>query len=102
MKKQGNTRFYAALGLAVSLSLTTGTVFASEVDKDAVVLDEVKVESSALEKYLVTTQVITAADIEAKEAKTLPDVLRDVPGLIVSTGTSKGNTTVSIRGSDRD
>ena len=102
MKKQGNTRFCAALGLAVSLSLTTGTVFASEVDKDAVVLDEVKVESSALEKYLVTTQVITAADIEAKEAKTLPDVLRDVPGLIVSTGTSKGNTTVSIRGSDRD
>ncbi len=102
MKKRESKRFYAALGLVVGLSLTTGTVFASEVDKDAVVLDEVKVESSALEKYLVTTQVITAADIEAKSAKTLPDVLRDVPGLIVSTGTAKNNTTVSIRGSDRD
>jgi outer membrane cobalamin receptor len=101
MRRNKEKKMYAMLGLVVGLSLTAtaGTVFAA--DKDAVMLDEVKVESSALENYLVTTQVITAEDIKAKEAKTLPDLLRDVPGLIVSTG-AKSNTTVSIRGAGTD
>lgn len=45
--------------------------------------------------------VITAAQIEARQLQTLPDVLRDVPGLnIVQTGGPGGQTSVFMRGTN--
>ena len=45
--------------------------------------------------------VITAADIAIKQEQTLPDVLKDVPGLnIVQTGGPGGQTSVFMRGTN--
>src|SRR5579864_2499349 len=45
--------------------------------------------------------VITADDIARKQARTLPDALKDVPGLnVVQTGGSVGETSVFIRGTN--
>ena len=47
--------------------------------------------------------VITAADIEARQQQTLPDVLRDVPGLnLVRTGGPGGQTSVFMRGTNNN
>ena len=45
--------------------------------------------------------VITGDEIERKQERTLPDALKDVPGLnVVQTGGSVGQTSVFIRGTD--
>ena len=45
--------------------------------------------------------LITAADIDAQQARTLPDILQTVPGLnVVQTGGSGGATSVFIRGTN--
>ena len=45
--------------------------------------------------------VITAADIEARQQRSLPDVLRSVPGLnIVQTGGAGGQTALFLRGTN--
>ncbi len=45
--------------------------------------------------------VITAEEIQQKQERTLPDVLRDVPGLtVVSTGGPGGQTSVFMRGTN--
>src|SRR5580704_5495211 len=45
--------------------------------------------------------VITSQDIEAKQERTLPEVLNDVPGLnVVQTGSPGGTTSVFIRGTN--
>jgi len=45
--------------------------------------------------------VITAADIEARQERTLPDVLADVPGLnLVQVGGPGGQTSVFVRGTN--
>ena len=45
--------------------------------------------------------VITAAEIEQKQERTLPDVLNDVPGLnVVQTGGPGGETSVYMRGTN--
>lgn len=65
--------------------------------EEVITLDEVVVTAIPLEKYLLTTSVITAKDIEAKGAKNLAEALKDVPGLNLHRST-KNNTTVDIRG----
>ncbi|CQR73227.1 Vitamin B12 transporter BtuB precursor [Sporomusa ovata DSM 2662] len=67
------------------------------VTEEGTTLDEVVVSAVPLEKYLVTTSVITDKDIEAKGARNLTEVLEDVPGLNLHKG-RKGNTAVEIRG----
>lgn len=64
-----------------------------------VALEEVVVTATPLEKYLVTTSVITAGDIEAKGAKNLSEALEDIPGLNFNRGKKNANT-VDIRGSN--
>ncbi|HVZ27041.1 MAG TPA: TonB-dependent receptor plug domain-containing protein, partial [Rhizomicrobium sp.] len=45
--------------------------------------------------------VIDAADIAARQDQSLPDVLRDVPGLnLVQTGGEGGQTSIFLRGTD--
>src|SRR5438045_5798544 len=45
--------------------------------------------------------VITAADIEARQQRSLPDILRSVPGVnIVQTGGAGGQTSLFLRGAN--
>jgi vitamin B12 transporter len=56
-----------------------------------------------LEQVTTSASVITAEDIQAREAETVLEVLRSVPGLDVVQSGSRGNaTSVFIRGSDSD
>ncbi|CQR73695.1 Colicin I receptor precursor [Sporomusa ovata DSM 2662] len=76
-----------------------GLTFATEsVPEESFTLDEVIVTAIPLEKYLVTTSVITDKDIEAKGARNLADALEDVPGVNLHHG-KKNNNTLDIRGS---
>lgn len=70
----------------------------STPDSSEYVLDEVIVNAVPLEKYLVTTSVITDKDIEEKGAKNLSQVLEDVPGVNIHRGKKNANT-LDIRGS---
>lgn len=63
-----------------------------------VTLDEVVVSSVPLEKYLVTTSVITDKDIAKMGARNLTQVLENVPGLNLHRG-KKNAETIDIRGS---
>ncbi|HWC62571.1 MAG TPA: TonB-dependent receptor [Rhizomicrobium sp.] len=48
-----------------------------------------------------SVSVVTAADIEAKQLVSLPDVLRDLPGLnVVQTGGEGGQTSIFTRGTN--
>ncbi len=48
-----------------------------------------------------SVSVVTAADIESRQLRTLPDVLRDQPGLsLVQTGGVGGQTSLFLRGSN--
>jgi vitamin B12 transporter len=55
------------------------------------------------EEATTSVSVITTEEIREQQAKTVPEVLRNVPGLDVVESGSRGNTTsVFIRGSDSD
>lgn len=78
-----------------------GLALAAETNAEAVddyVLDEVIVSAVPLDKYLVTTSVITDKDIEEKGAKNLSEALEDVPGVNLHRG-KKNTNTLDIRGS---
>ncbi|GEM_PF-831083 len=83
------------------LLVLPGLAFAEENNSDStdvITLEEVVVTATPLEKYLVTTSVITDRDIEAKGANNLSEALEDVPGLNFNRGRKNANT-VDIRGS---
>src|SRR5450755_455873 len=81
----------------------------------AVVADDESPPSDALARVIVSATrlptpedevassvtLITAADIEAEQARTLPDILQQVPGLnIVQTGGIGGQTSLFMRGTN--
>jgi TonB-dependent siderophore receptor len=88
-----------AAGLCLFM-LAPELVWAAEAGapRDDTILKEVVVTAVPLDKYLVTTSVITAKDIEAKGAHTVAEALRDVPGLFLHRGKKNANQ-VEIRGS---
>ena len=54
-----------------------------------------------LDQVASSVTVITAADIEARQERSLPDVLADVPGLfVVQTGGVGGQTSIFMRGTN--
>lgn len=65
---------------------------------DVYTLDEVVVTAVPLDKYLVTTSVITAKEIEEKGAQNLSQVLEEVPGVHMHYGQKKGSNSIDIRG----
>lgn len=69
---------------------------------DVTTLKEVEVTASPLEKYLVTTSVITEKDIKDKGAQNLAEALKDVPGLNIHRGGGKDTTVVEVRGMNTD
>jgi vitamin B12 transporter len=72
---------------------------------DPTTLDTVVVTANRLPTALIdvasSTTLVTAEDIARKQEKTLPDVLKDVPGLnVVQTGGPGGQTSVFLRGTN--
>jgi vitamin B12 transporter len=93
-------RFLAALTL-LAAALACGAASAAEsAEPESVVVSATRVPTPAVEVASSIT-VITAADIEARQERTISDVLKDVPGLnVVQTGGPGGVTSVFIRGTN--
>ena len=108
-----------SLFLAVALSLTTGAlspiVRAEEASPGAAAGPDSTAAPFADETVVVSATriptpesevassmtVITAKDIAAKQSQTLPDILKDVPGLtVVQTGGPGGLTGIYMRGTN--
>jgi vitamin B12 transporter len=86
--------FYSAALIAL-----TAPAFAQSSDED-VVVSATRIPTPIAEVASSVT-VITAADIEARQQRSLPDVLRSVPGVnIVQTGGAGGQTSLFIRGTN--
>ena len=69
-------------------------------DSERIVVSATRLPTPVAEVASSVT-VITAADIEARQQRSLPDVLRNVPGLnIVQTGGAGGQTSMFMRGTN--
>lgn len=76
------------------------TLATAEAESDGIVVSATLIETPVNEIGSTVT-VITEKEIERDQKRTLPDVLRTVPGLnIVQTGGPGGKTSVFIRGSN--
>ena len=94
-------RCLVALAL-LAAALDGGAARATESgdDQESVIVSATRVPTPAVEVASSIT-VITAADIEARQQRTISDVLKDVPGLnVVQTGGPGGVTSVFIRGTN--
>ncbi len=72
--------------------------------QEAVELDEVKVTASRVEQEMLdvpmSVSVITQEDIKRKQARTIGDLLADIPGVQVNNDGSQGMKRIKIRGED--
>jgi vitamin B12 transporter len=85
---------------ATGLSLVAIHAFAEDVAPEPVVISATQVPTPE-SQIASSVTVITGEDIELKQQRTLPDVLRNVPGLnVVQTGGPGGQTSVFIRGTN--
>jgi vitamin B12 transporter len=72
----------------------------SAVDDENVVVSATRIPMP-VSQVASSVTVITAADIEARQQRSLPDVLRELPGVnIVQTGGAGGQTSIFLRGSN--
>jgi vitamin B12 transporter len=95
----GCLRFFVALALLAALACG-GARAADSDNQESVIVSATRVPTPAVEVASSIT-VITAADIEARQQRTISDVLKDVPGLnVVQTGGPGGVTSVFIRGTN--
>jgi vitamin B12 transporter len=94
------TRFLPTLALLVA-ALDCSAARAADSDQpEPVIVSATRIPTPALEVASSIT-VITAADIEARQERTIADALKDVPGLnVVQTGGPGGVTSVFIRGTN--
>ena len=84
---------------SVALIALTAPVFAQIADED-VVVSATRIPTPVAQIASSVT-VITAADIEARQQRSLPDVLRNVPGVdIVQSGGAGGQTSLFVRGTN--
>jgi vitamin B12 transporter len=75
---------------------------AAEVAADEVVVTATRIPTPESQVASSVT-LITAGEIEARQLQTLPDVLKDVPGLnVVRSGGPGGQTSVFMRGTNSD
>src|SRR4051812_21595200 len=71
-----------------------------QIDDENVVVSATRLPTPVSDVASSVT-VITAADIEKRQDRSLPDVLREVPGLsIVQSGGAGGQTSIFMRGSN--
>jgi vitamin B12 transporter len=88
---------------ALSALAAANAAFAQPADSTN--LDTAVVTANRLPTALIdvasSTTLVTAADIARKQEQSLPDVLKDVPGLnVVQTGGPGGQTSVFVRGTN--
>jgi vitamin B12 transporter len=85
-----------------SIPLATSAASAAELEDepDTVVVTATRIPTPALE-VASSISVVTAEDIANRQIQTLPDVLKDVPGLnVVQEGGPGGQTSVFMRGTN--
>jgi len=98
---------FVCMGVLTVLLLSNGTMVLAQEEGGAVELGPVVVTATKTEVPLneVTSSVtvITEQEIQEKKAKTVSEVLRDVPGLdVAQTGGPGGATSVFLRGGNSD
>ena len=76
----------------------------SALAEETVATESVKVTASRVEQELqdvnMSVSVITAQDIEQSEARTIGELLKDVPGVRINNDGSQGMKRIQIRGED--
>jgi vitamin B12 transporter len=82
-------------------AMVSGQVRAADADSlEAVVVTATRIPTPEIQVASSMT-VITADEIEARQERTLPDVLKDVPGLnVVQSGGPGAQTSIFMRGTD--
>lgn len=94
------THAISGLSAAVALALSAGTVSA----EDVLQTETVHVTASRVEQELMevpmSVSVITSKDIEKSGAKTVGDLLSDIPGVEIKNDGGQGIDRVKIRGED--
>jgi vitamin B12 transporter len=86
----------------IGLMRASAAYAAAEVVADEVVVTATRIPTPESQVASSIT-VITAGEIEARQLQTLPDVLKDVPGLnVVRSGGPGGQTSVFMRGTNSD
>ena len=90
----------AFLALPASAEAADATAEVDEGNRELVVVTATRIPTPESEVASSMT-VITADDVAAKQSQTLPDLLKDVPGLnLVQTGGPGGQTSIFIRGTN--
>lgn len=99
MLKMSNRRVWA-LGAVLLASVSTQALAQSTQNLGAMVISANRVETAADQVGSAVT-VITAEDLEKKQAVTLEDALKEVPGLYVySNGNPQNRVRMNLRGMD--
>jgi vitamin B12 transporter len=85
---------------SAALAALTGAASAESVGDEGVVVSATRI-ATPVAQIASSVTVITAADIERRQDRALPDVLREVPGLsITQTGGAGGQTSLFMRGTN--
>jgi vitamin B12 transporter len=93
--------FYIAVTM-IGLMRASAAHASAEVAADEVVVTATRIPTPESQVASSVT-IITAGEIEARQLQTLPDVLKDVPGLnVVRSGGPGGQTSVFTRGTNSD
>ena len=85
---------------AITALLSTSSVFAQDISSqpETIVVTATRIPTPE-QQVASSITVVTAEDIAAKQLPSLPDVLKDVPGLnVVQSGGAGGQTSVFMRG----
>src|SRR3954454_21806224 len=81
-------------------AVTFGALSSSEAETEGIVVSATKIETP-LNEIGSSVTVIPSQEIERRQQRTLPDVLRTVPGLnVVQTGGPGGKTSLFTRGTN--
>src|SRR5580704_16135348 len=93
---------HTSLLLSTTVLIALGAVTAAFADDSAETIVVTATRVPTPESQIASSiTVITASDIDARDAQTLPDILQDVPGLnVVQTGGAGGQTSVFVRGTN--
>jgi len=90
----------AFCGTLLAAGLLASNAFAQDTEIESVVVTATRTPTPEAQVASSIT-IVTAADIAAMQAQTLPDALQDVPGLnVVQTGGPGEQTSVFMRGTD--
>ena len=99
--------FSIAVAVAIIGLMPAGAAYAATADAAAIGAEEIVVTATRIptpeSQVASSISIITGDEIEARQLQTLPDVLKDVPGLnVVRSGGPGGQTSVFMRGTNSD